>query len=127
MAFTLTSQLEFAAAHRLRGYDGNCARLHGHNWKVEVSVSGSELNDVGMLMDFKEIKRRSKAVIDELDHFYLNDIPPFNEALNPTAENIAWFLFERLSKDINDARISVASVKVWENDRNCATFSRGNL
>lgn len=124
MAFTLTSQLEFAAAHRLRGYEGNCARLHGHNWKVEVSVGGSQLNDVGMLMDFKEIKRRSKAIIDELDHFYLNDIAPFNDELNPTAENIAWFLFDRLSKDINDARISVASVKVWENDRNCATFSR---
>jgi 6-pyruvoyltetrahydropterin/6-carboxytetrahydropterin synthase len=124
MAFTLTSQLEFAAAHRLRGYDGNCARLHGHNWKVEVSVSGDQLNDVGMLMDFKEIKRRSKQVIDELDHFYLNDITPFDQELNPTAENIAWFLFNRLSKDINDEHISVASVKVWENDRNCATFSR---
>lgn len=124
MAFTLTSQLEFAAAHRLRGYDGNCARLHGHNWKVEVSVSGDQLNDVGMLMDFKEIKRRSKQVIDELDHFYLNDIAPFDQELNPTAENIAWFLFNRLSKDINDERISIASVKVWENDRNCATFSR---
>jgi 6-pyruvoyltetrahydropterin/6-carboxytetrahydropterin synthase len=124
MAFMLTSQLEFAAAHRLRGYEGNCARLHGHNWKVEVSVSGEHLNDVGMLMDFKEIKRRAKVVLDELDHFYLNDITPFNDELNPTAENIAWFLFDRLSKDINDNRISVASVKVWENDRNCATFSR---
>jgi 6-pyruvoyltetrahydropterin/6-carboxytetrahydropterin synthase len=124
MAFTLTSHLEFSAAHHLRGYDGNCARLHGHNWKVEVSVSGKQLNDVGMLLDFKEIKRRSKAVIDELDHFYLNNIPPFDAELNPTAENIAWFLFERLSKDINDERISVASVKVWENDRNAATFSR---
>jgi 6-pyruvoyltetrahydropterin/6-carboxytetrahydropterin synthase len=124
MAFMLTSQLEFAAAHRLRGYEGNCARLHGHNWKVEVSVSGEHLNDVGMLMDFKEIKRRAKVILDELDHFYLNDITPFNDELNPTAENIAWFLFDRLSKDINDNRISVASVKVWENDRNCATFSR---
>jgi 6-pyruvoyltetrahydropterin/6-carboxytetrahydropterin synthase len=124
MAFMLTSQLEFAAAHRLRGYEGNCARLHGHNWKVEVSVSGEHLNDVGMLMDFKEIKRRAKVVLDELDHFYLNDITPFNDELNPTAENIACFLFDRLSKDINDNRISVASVKVWENDRNCATFSR---
>ena len=124
MAFMLTSQLEFAAAHRLRGYEGNCARLHGHNWKVEVSVSGEHLNDVGMLMDFKEIKRRAKVILDELDHFYLNDITPFNDELNPTAENIAWFLFDLLSKDINDNRISVASVKVWENDRNCATFSR---
>jgi 6-pyruvoyltetrahydropterin/6-carboxytetrahydropterin synthase len=77
-----------------------------------------------MLMDFKEIKRRAKVVLDELDHFYLNDITPFNDELNPTAENIACFLFDRLSKDINDNRISVASVKVWENDRNCATFSR---
>lgn len=124
MAFTLRTQLEFAAAHHLRGYDGNCARLHGHNWKVEITVSGQQLNDVGMLVDFKEIKRQGKAVLDQLDHYYLNDIPPFDAELNPTAENIAFYLFQQLSARMNDGRIAIATVTVWENDRNAATFSR---
>lgn len=123
MAFTLTTQLEFAAAHRLRGYDGNCARLHGHNWKVEISLTGSQLNDVGMLIDFKEIKRTGKQILTQLDHYYLNDISPFDAELNPTAENIAFYLFQQLSEALNDERISVSAVRVWENERNSATFS----
>lgn len=122
--FTLTSTLEFAAAHRLRNYDGNCARLHGHNWKVEISVSGHDLNNVGMLIDFKEIKRRTKLILDELDHYYLNEIPPFDAELNPTAENIAFYLFQRLMSVVDDHRIQLSAIKVWENDRNSATFSR---
>lgn len=124
MAFTLTTHLEFAAAHRLRGYEGNCERLHGHNWKVAISVSGSKLNEVGMLIDFKEIKRKGKAVLSQLDHFYLNDIPPFDAQLNPTAENIAFYLFEQLAQQIDDDRIQISSVTVWENDRNSATYRR---
>lgn len=124
MAFTLTTHLEFAAAHRLRGYEGNCERLHGHNWKVAISVSGSKLNEVGMLIDFKEIKRKGKAVLSQLDHFYLNDIPPFDAQLNPTAENIAFYLFEQLAQQIDDDRIQISAVTVWENDRNSATYRR---
>lgn len=124
MAFTLTTHLEFAAAHRLRGYEGNCERLHGHNWKVAISVSGNQLNDVGMLIDFKVIKRHGKAILERLDHFYLNDIPPFDSALNPTAENIAYYLFDALSAVINDTRIHISAITVWENDRNSATYSR---
>jgi 6-pyruvoyltetrahydropterin/6-carboxytetrahydropterin synthase len=123
MAFTLTTQLEFAAAHRLRGYDGNCARLHGHNWKVEISLTGSQLNEVGMLIDFKEIKRTGKQVLNQLDHYYLNDIPPFDAELNPTAENIAFYLFQQIGEALNNERIRVSAVTVWENERNSATFS----
>lgn len=123
MAFTLSTQLEFAAAHHLRGYEGNCARLHGHNWKVEIKVSGQQLNQVGMLIDFKEIKRRSKDILKRLDHYYLNEIPPFDEVLNPTAENIAYYLFSELSQVINDERIQVVAIVVWENERNSATYT----
>lgn len=123
MAFTLSTQLEFAAAHHLRGYEGNCARLHGHNWKVEIKVSGQQLNQVGMLIDFKEIKRHSKDILKRLDHYYLNEIPPFDEVLNPTAENIAYYLFSELSQVINDERIQVAAIVVWENERNSATYT----
>jgi len=123
MAFTLTTHLEFAAAHRLRGYEGNCARLHGHNWKVEISMTGTQLNEVGMLIDFKEIKRQGKLILESFDHYYLNDLPPFDVELNPTAENIAFTLFQQLGERLNDERIHVSAVKVWENERNSATFS----
>ena len=124
MAFTLTTQLEFSAAHRLRGYDGNCARLHGHNWKVEISLTGSQLNDVGMLIDFKEIKRTGKHILAQLDHYYLNDIPPFDAELNPTAENIAKYICESLQ--VNAAfqaeKIDVQSVQVWESPRSAVMY-----
>jgi 6-pyruvoyltetrahydropterin/6-carboxytetrahydropterin synthase len=123
MGYSLTTRLEFAAAHRLRGYDGNCARLHGHNWKIEICVTGNQLNEIGMLIDFKELKRRGNALLSELDHFYLNDSPPFDEELNPTAENIAFYLFQRLSKELNNDNMRVKSVTAWETDRSAATFS----
>jgi 6-pyruvoyltetrahydropterin/6-carboxytetrahydropterin synthase len=121
--YTLTTRLEFAAAHRLRGYDGNCARLHGHNWKIDIMVAGEQLNEIGMLIDFKELKRRGNALLSELDHFYLNDIEPFDLELNPTAENIAFYLFQRLSQELNNERMYVKSVTAWETDRSAATFS----
>jgi 6-pyruvoyltetrahydropterin/6-carboxytetrahydropterin synthase len=121
--YTLTTRLEFAAAHRLRGYDGNCARLHGHNWKIEISLTGAKLNEIGMLIDFKEIKKRGNALLSELDHFYLNDIEPFTEELNPTAENIAFYLFQRLSQEFNNEQMWVKAVTAWETDRSAATFS----
>jgi len=122
--FTLKTLLDFAAAHRLHGYDGDCARLHGHNWKVEVMVEGEQLDEVGMVIDFKEIKRHAKAVVAELDHTYLNDHPAFQDH-NPTAEHIAAFLFERLAKRIDTPQRRVSAVTVWENERNCVTFSAG--
>lgn len=120
--FTLKTLLDFAAAHRLHGYDGDCAKLHGHNWKVEVMVTGEQLDDVGMVIDFKEIKRHAKAVVAELDHTYLNDHPAFQNR-NPTAENIAAYLFERLAERIDTQQRHVSAITVWENDRNCVTFS----
>ena len=122
--FTLKTLLDFAAAHRLHGYDGDCAKLHGHNWKVEVMVEGAQLDHVGMVIDFKEIKRHAKAVVDELDHTYLNDHPAFQQQ-NPTAENIAAYLFTRLAERIDTPNRRVSAVTVWENDRNCVTFSAG--
>ena len=121
--FRLTTLLDFAAAHRLHGYDGDCAKLHGHNWKVEVQVVGDQLDDVGMVLDFKQIKRHAKAVIAELDHTYLNDHPWFQQR-NPTAENLAVFLFERLSERINTDTYQVEAITVWENERNCVTYGR---
>ncbi len=120
--FVLKTLLDFAAAHRLKGYPGDCAKLHGHNWKIEVQVKGSKLNDIGMVIDFKAIKKHAKEAIADLDHSYLNDHPYFKET-NPTAENIAVYLFQTIQTKIQTDLVSMHSLTVWENDRNCITYS----
>lgn len=120
--FILKTLLDFASAHSLRGYPGDCAKLHGHNWKIEVEVIGHELNEIGMLIDFKEIKRHAKAVIDELDHSFLNDHPHFQE-LNPTAEHIAQYIYRTLQNRIASNQLNMHRLTVWENDRNCVIYS----
>jgi 6-pyruvoyltetrahydropterin/6-carboxytetrahydropterin synthase len=113
---------DFAAAHSLRHYDGDCARLHGHNWKIEVEVTANALDRVGMGVDFKVIKQHTKQLLNGLDHYNLNDLPPFDR-INPTAENIAGFIYSELSKRINDERARVSSVTVWETERACVRYS----
>lgn len=124
--FVLTTQLDFAAAHRLIGYDGDCAKLHGHNWKIEVSVIGHHLNDIGMVIDFKQVKQQARAVIADLDHTYLNDHPHFQQ-INPTAENIAQFLYEELAKRLESSACKMHHIRVWENDRNYVTYAETEL
>lgn len=121
--FTLTVMTEFASAHSLRDYPGECHRLHGHNWKVEVEVVATELDELGMAVDFKEIKSAARKAAGELDHRYLNEIPPFDQ-VNPTAENIAAHLFERISTDLNNARVTVSAVTLWETERACVRYSK---
>jgi 6-pyruvoyltetrahydropterin/6-carboxytetrahydropterin synthase len=113
---------DFAAAHFLRGYEGECSRLHGHNWKVEVQVTTTTLDDVGMGMDFKVIKTATRELIGKLDHRNLNDIPPF-DSINPTAENISAYLYRELSGTLNTEDIKVSSVTLWETDRACVTYT----
>ncbi len=120
--FILKTLLDFASAHSLRGYPGDCAKLHGHNWKIEVEVIGHELNEIGMLIDFKEIKRHAKAVIDELDHSFLNDHPHF-QTLNPTAEHIAQYIYREIQNRIGSNQLKMHRLTVWENDRNCVIYS----
>jgi len=120
--YTLKVVTDFAASHALRNYEGACQRLHGHNWKVEVEVKARQLNDAGMAIDFKAIKSATNQVLDGLDHYHLNDIPPFDK-INPTAENIAGFLYKEISKQINDNSVCVSSVTVWETERACARYS----
>ena len=120
--YTMRVVTDFAAAHALRDYPGECARLHGHNWKVEVEVEASQLNDIGMGVDFKDIKRATKAIIGDLDHRYLNEIPPF-DSVNPTAENIAAFLHQNLSSKLNTNVVSVSRITLWETDRACVSYT----
>jgi 6-pyruvoyltetrahydropterin/6-carboxytetrahydropterin synthase len=120
--FVLKTTLDFASAHQLHGYPGDCAQLHGHNWKIEVQVIGQKLNDIGMVIDFKEIKRQAKEVAKELDHTYLNDHPYF-KTNNPTAENMAVYLYREIESRIATDLVKMHSITVWENERNCVIYS----
>lgn len=123
--YQITIETHFSSAHRLRDYNGECERLHGHNWKVQISVASDVLNDLGMVMDFKDIKSNVKPLIVKLDHQYLNEIPPFNE-INPTTENISKYLFDEFSKLINTDQIKVTKVEVWESTTSSASYTRSS-
>ncbi len=112
---------EFSAAHNLRNFRGKCEALHGHNWKVEVVVSGEELDGSGVVLDFAEVKAATSEVMSEIDHRYLNELPFFVEH-NPSSENIARYIFERLQKKITGDRVSVRRVTAWESQDACATY-----
>lgn len=105
----------FAAAHCLTHYQGDCENLHGHNWRVEVSVTAQELDKAGLGIDFKILKAEANALLKTLDHKYLNDLEPFVN-LSPSSENIARFLYQELSKKLNTENVKVEMVTVWESD-----------
>lgn len=113
----------FAAAHNLRDYKGKCENLHGHNYKVRVTLTGTELDSSGLLYDFVNLKRAIQGVLRSLDHIYLNEFPPF-DVLNPSAENIARYIYEETAKQLPKApnRAGIASVTVWESDLTAATY-----
>ena len=111
---------QFAAAHRLENFNGKCESLHGHNWKVEVFLAGKDLDGTGLLMDFGVVKARTKEVLEEIDHKYLNELAAFQDR-NPSSENLAFYLFERLGAIFNRDRVKVCRVNVWESDTSCAS------
>jgi len=113
----------FAAAHNLRGYKGKCENLHGHNYKVRVTLSGKEVDSVGLLYDFVHLKQVIQSVIRSLDHKYLNELPPF-DVLNPSAENIARYIYDQTAKQLHQAPngAEVSSITVWESDVTAATY-----
>jgi 6-pyruvoyltetrahydropterin/6-carboxytetrahydropterin synthase len=120
--YTLKVVTDFAAAHQLRGYPGECSRLHGHNWKLEVEVQATELDDIGMGMDFKAIKLAARRAVEGLDHRHLNELEPF-AAVNPTAEHIAAYVFREISGRLNGARTRVTAVTLWETERACVRYT----
>lgn len=119
--YALTIITQFAAAHQLRGFHGGCEQLHGHNWKVEVTVRGPRLGPDGLLMDFQEIKAATREALEALDHRFLNEIPWFREK-NPSSENIARELFEVLARVLNREGVEVYRVTAWESDTACASY-----
>jgi len=120
--FRLTVVDSFASAHQLREYEGLCENLHGHNWRVEVVVEGRELDDRGLLLDFKDLKRALAEILKGLDHTLLNQHPFFQER-NPTSENLAFFIFKELEEALRVyPGVRVKEVTVWESERAGATY-----
>lgn len=108
----------FDAAHALRGYEGPCENLHGHSWKAQVFLVGKKLNKIGLLEDFKIIKKVLKQVLAEFDHKYLNELKIF-KAENPSSENLARIIFQKMKKKL----ALVSKVTVWESPTACASYS----
>ena len=111
--FEVTVKDHIASAHRLEGYDGPCKDLHGHTWQVEALVAGEKLDAIGLLADFKVLKKKLKDVLAPLDHVYLNDLPDF-KGINPTTENLARHIFRKLTPTI--APLKLKQVRVWESE-----------
>ncbi len=121
-SYTLKILADFASAHTLRDYPGDCSRMHGHNWKVEVEVTATALNEYEMGMDFKTIKTATRELAKTPDHRYLNDIPPF-DVRNPTAENIAQYFYQHLRDTLNINTARVSAVTLWETERACVRYT----
>jgi len=121
--YHLTIQTHFAAAHNLLNYQGDCENLHGHNWKVEVTVMAAELDDAGLGIDFKILKKHTKEVMNYLDHKYLNDLDAFR-GISPSSEHISRFVFDRLVDSLADYDVQVEKVTVWESDNAYATYTK---
>ena len=111
----------FAAAHQLTMVGAKCENMHGHNWKIEVYVTGEKLNQAGVLMDFGVVKKHVAEIMALLDHKYLNELDYFQHD-QPSSENIAYFVAQELQKKIDNSAISVSRVKAWESDDACATY-----
>jgi len=121
--FEVSVEETFAAGHALRGYKGKCENVHGHNYRVRVTLEGANLNPAGLLYDFVHLKQVIQGVIRSLDHKFLNEQPPF-DTINPSAENIARYFYEQASEQLGQAAngARLASVTVWESDSTAATY-----
>ena len=119
--FELMVETCFSSAHQLRGYKGECEKLHGHNYKVQVFVIAERLNEIDIAIDFHELKKLAGEVIAPLDHVFLNEIFPFTEK-NPSSENIAKWIYDSLRKKLNNDNIHLSAVTVWESETSSATY-----
>ena len=124
--YTLRVVGAFEAAHRVVNYPGKCDRLHGHNWVVEATFQGTQLDELGMLIDFKIAKKALAAVLDDFDHYYLNDCPPFKDGGNPTAENLARIIYEKLEArtEVQASPAELTALTVWESPKSSVTYTK---
>ena len=123
--FEVTVEQTFAAGHALREYKGKCENVHGHNYKVQITVEGERLNRIGLLVDFVELKRVVREVVDRLDHQFINDLEPFT-VINPSAENMAKYFYDEVSKKMDgtsgETATRISQIKIWETDTSIAVY-----
>jgi len=120
--FEVMIERNFSSAHQLRGYRGKCENLHGHNYKIEIHARGRELNQIGLLVDFVELKQAADELVTYLDHKNLNELEPFVTEQNPSAENVARFCLEKLRAKLNDERVEIYKVRCFETPTSVATY-----
>ncbi len=97
--YKVFTKSHFSAAHYIEGHGGVCEKLHGHNWIVEVTACREILDELGMVIDFKLLKKHLERTLSVLDHENLNDLPEF-AGVNPTAEQIAKYVFTHLQESL---------------------------
>src|SRR5215475_6401187 len=122
--YELTVEREFSSGHYLRNYRGRCENPHGHNYKVRITLAGSDLDEAGLLLDFKLLKQVMRPVIDRIDHQMLNELEPFT-MVNPSAENIARYFYEQTNQQLSEmtkGRVRVKDWTIWETDTTSATY-----
>ena len=123
--FEVTVEAGFSSGHYLRNYQGKCENPHGHNYKVFITLMGAELDHAGLLLDFKLLKQVMRPVVDRLDHQMINDLVPFNEELNPSAENLARYFFQQTATqlfDMTQGRVRVKDCTLYETDTSFARY-----
>jgi 6-pyruvoyltetrahydropterin/6-carboxytetrahydropterin synthase len=119
--FEVSVEQTFAAGHALRNYRGKCENVHGHNYRVLVTIQGQQLDSIGLLVDFVEVKKLMNRVVDRLDHQFINDLAPFDE-INPSAENMAKYFYDEISAGLGESPVRVGEVRIWETDTASATY-----
>jgi 6-pyruvoyltetrahydropterin/6-carboxytetrahydropterin synthase len=120
--FEVMIERNFSSAHQLRGYKGKCENLHGHNYKIEIYARGRELDNIGLLVDFGELKEAADEVVQYLDHRNINELSPFDVELNPSAENLARYILERVAARVGDERVQIYKVRCFETPTSIATY-----
>ncbi len=122
MSYTVTIETEFSAAHIIRGYNGPCSELHGHNWKATVEAMTEGLDNIGMSVDFYVLQKKTEDIVAKFDHHNINGIPPFDKELNPTSENIARYIYQELKKTL-PADVKLSFVAISETGQYTAKYS----
>jgi 6-pyruvoyltetrahydropterin/6-carboxytetrahydropterin synthase len=119
--YEVTIIKSFSAAHLLAQIGGKCEELHGHNFKVEVTLAAPNLNESGLLIDFRIVKKWLNEILDQMDHKHLNELPYF-AGLNPSAENIAKYIYDQMKLKIKESQVRIARIKVWESENAVVTY-----
>ncbi|MDR0933440.1 MAG: 6-carboxytetrahydropterin synthase QueD [Victivallales bacterium] len=119
--FEIEIDRSFSAAHQLRGYNGDCCNLHGHNYKVTVVVRSQEQDEIGIALDFKKLKGELDALLAVYDHSNLSDLPEF-KSVNPTSENLAKHIYRKISEKMNNGSIKVNRVRIGESEHSAVTY-----